>query len=83
MSKLNSARSNHTYRRVSYATMHTDGALWYNDACKWLRLRHQVYETGMKNIMERFIQQIKDRTEFFDDHFPCRKINCNRLDVHN
>jgi hypothetical protein len=23
--------------------------------------------------MERFIQQIKDRTECFDDHFPCNK----------
>ncbi len=41
----------------------TDGAKWYNDACKWLRLKHQVYDTELKNIMERFIHQIKDRTE--------------------
>lgn len=26
--------------------------------------------------MERFIQHIKDRTECFDDHFPCRKPEC-------
>jgi transposase-like protein len=58
----------------------TDGAKWYNDACKWLRLKHQVYGTKLKNLMERFIQHIKDRTECFDDHFPCRKKdnNCDR-----
>ena len=61
----------------------TDGARWYNDACKWLRLNHQVYGTELKNIMERFIQHIKDRTECFDDHFPCRKRNCNRRHVSN
>jgi hypothetical protein len=35
-------------------------------------------ETELKNIIERFIQQIKDRTECFDDHFPCRIIKCDR-----
>jgi putative transposase len=56
----------------------TDGGKWYSLACRWLRLKHQVYGTGLKNIMERFIQHIKDRTECFDDHFPCRKPDCNR-----
>jgi transposase-like protein len=51
--------------------IYTDGAQWYIDACKWLRLKHIVYGTELKNIMERFIQQIKDGTECFDDHFPC------------
>ena len=51
----------------------TDGAYWYNTACRWLRLSHQMYGAELKNIMERFIQYIKDRTECFDDHFPCRK----------
>ena len=43
----------------------TDGTLdgIYMDACKWLRLKHQVYATEL-NIMERFIQKIKDRTEY-------------------
>ena len=50
----------------------TDCAQWYNDACRWLRLDHRVYGTELKNIMERFIQHIKDRTECFDDYFPCR-----------
>ena len=33
--------------------------------------------------MERFVQKIKDRTECFDDHFPCTKDDCNRLHVYN
>ena len=41
----------------------TDGALWYDIVCKWLRLQHQVYGTELKNLIKRFIQQIKDRTE--------------------
>jgi putative transposase len=61
----------------------TDGARWYNDVCKWLRLNHQVYDSELKNLMERFVQQIKDRTECFDDHFPCRKHNCNKQHVWN
>src|SRR5215211_2610743 len=41
----------------------TDGAQWYNNACRWLRLEHHLYGTELKNLMERFIQQhIKDRT---------------------
>jgi transposase-like protein len=35
----------------------TDGAHWYNDACRWLRLTHQVYGIELKNLMERFIHQ--------------------------
>jgi putative transposase len=61
----------------------TDGAHWYNDACGWLRLDHRVYGTELKNVMERFIQHIKDRTECFDDNFPCRKENCDRQHVWN
>jgi len=63
----------------------TDGALWYNnDACRWLlRLKHIVYGTELKNIMERFMQYLKDRTECFDDHFPCRKSDCDRQHIWN
>jgi putative transposase len=59
--------------RYGRKPIYTDAARWYNDACKWLGLKHQVYDNGLlKNLMERFVQQIKDRTECFDDHFPCR-----------
>jgi hypothetical protein len=33
--------------------------------------------------MERFIQHIKDRTECFDDHFPCKSHGCNRKHICN
>ncbi len=52
-----------------------------------VQLRLQVDEressgicgTGLKNITKRFIKYIKDRTECFDDHFHCRKPDCDRL----
>jgi putative transposase len=70
-------------RRFGRKPVFTDGGLWYSLACRWLRLKHQVYGTAMKNLMERFIQHIKDRTECFDDHFPCRKQDCDRQHVWN
>jgi putative transposase len=76
----------HLRHRYGRKLVYTDGARWYNDACRWLRLRHIIYGTEMKNLMERFVQQIKDRTECFDDHFPCRrrrKENCDRQHVWN
>lgn len=30
-------------RYGSRKPIHTDGAPWYDDACKWLRLKHHVY----------------------------------------
>jgi putative transposase len=55
-----------------------------HEACKWLRLKHEVYDTELKmNKMERFIQKIKDRTERYDDYFPCMKWNCDRMHIHN
>ncbi|HXG06419.1 MAG TPA: hypothetical protein VNI77_03735 [Nitrososphaera sp.] len=73
-----------------YIRTHTDGARWYNNEASswWLRLRHHVYGTELKkkkkNLMEWFIQNIKDRTECFDDYFPCRKkVGCDRQHVWN
>jgi transposase-like protein len=70
-------------KRFGRKRIFTDGGRWYKDkdACKWLRLKHQVYSTELKNvIMERIIQKIiEDRTEcFIDDHFPYRSESCNR-----
>jgi len=42
-------------------TIYTDGAsYYYNQACKWLRIKHIVYDDNDngKNIMERAIQYI-------------------------
>jgi putative transposase len=60
-----------------------EGAQWYTDACRWLRFKHFIYGTQLKNIMERFIQHIKDRIECFDDNFPCRIKRCSRQHVDN
>jgi putative transposase len=62
----------------------TDQARWYDEACRWLRLPHHNYPVKEKNLIERFIQKVKDRTECFDDSFPCRKEGgCDRNHVWN
>ena len=43
-------------------TVYTDGAYYYDQACRWLRIKHLVYDNKDKNMMERAIQYIKDRT---------------------
>jgi putative transposase len=55
----------------------TDGGTWYPpQACQFLKLKHHLHSSFEKSIIERTIQYIKDRTEGFDDYFPCRKKNC-------
>ena len=54
----------------------TDGGTWYPQACRFLKLRHHTHSNYEKNTIERTIQYIKDRTESFDDYFPCQKDNC-------
>ncbi len=53
----------------------TDGGTWYPMACRFLGLKHHLYSYLEKSIIERTIQYIKDRTESFDDYFPCREEN--------
>ncbi|MDR4490481.1 MAG: hypothetical protein R2685_06215 [Candidatus Nitrosocosmicus sp.] len=48
-------------------------------ACKFLGLDHHIHSffgKEEKSLIERAIQYIKDRTERFDDYFPCRLENC-------
>jgi putative transposase len=52
------------------------GCTWYPQACKFLRLEHHLHSSFEKSIIERTIQYVKDRTECFDDYFPCRKNKC-------
>ena len=59
----------------------TDGGTWYPQACKFLNLYHHLHSAYEKSIIERTIQYIKDRTECFDDYFPCRKKNCKLTHV--
>ena len=69
---------NHGKRLVS-----TDGGTWYPQACRFLRLKHHVHSSFEKSIIERTMQYIKDRTERFDDYFPCKIKNCKLNHVRN
>ncbi len=53
----------------------TDGGTWYPQACKFLNIDHHIHSSYEKSVIERTMQYIKDRTEGFDDCFPCRMKN--------
>ena len=61
----------------------TDGGTWYPQACRFLRLSHHIHSSFEKSLIERTMQYIKDRTESFDDYFPCRLKNCKLKHVRN
>ena len=61
----------------------TDGGTWYPQACGFLKVDHHIHSPFEKSIIERTVQYIKDRTECFDDYFPCRKENCKLKHVLN
>ena len=54
----------------------TDGGTWYPQACQFLKLRRHIHSSFEKSIIERTMQYIKDRTENFDNYFPCKKNKC-------
>jgi putative transposase len=54
----------------------------YDEACRWLRMPDSNYPME-ENLIERSIQEVQDRTECFDDSFPCRKVGCDRSHVWN
>jgi transposase-like protein len=56
----------------------TDGAQYYRTACKFLNLEHDVYGLRLRNLMERIVQYVKDRTRDFDDYIPCRRGRCDK-----
>ena len=61
----------------------TDGGTWYPMACRFLGLEHHIHSPLEKSLIERTMQYIKDRTECFDDYFPCRMKNCKMKHVSN
>ena len=67
-------------RRYGKCNISTDGATWYPQACRFLKLKHHVHSFYEKSIIERTIQYVKDRTESFDDYFPCRKERSCKLE---
>jgi putative transposase len=64
-------------------TVYSDGGTWYPEACVSLGLKHRLHSSYEKSIVERTIEYLKDRTEAFDDYFPCiRNGICNLQHVH-
>ena len=66
----------HIIKEYGEHPVSTDGGTWYPQACKFLKLNHHIHSPFEKSIIERTMQYIKDRTENFDDYFPCRKKKC-------
>ena len=67
-------------------TVYTDGGTWYPQACNFLHLKHRFHSSLKKSLIERVIQYFKDRTESFDDYYPCvdnKKRNCNHQHLYN
>jgi putative transposase len=63
--------------------VYSDGGSWYPEACNSLGLKHILHSPFEKSIIERAIEYVKDRTESFDDYYPCRKsiVDCNQIHV--
>jgi putative transposase len=61
----------------------TDGGTWYPMACRFLKLRHHIHSPLEKSLIERTMQYVKDRTESFDDYFPCKVKNCKLKHLRN
>ena len=66
-------------------TIYTDGGTWYPQACNFLGLKHRLHTPLEKSLIERVMQYFKDRTECFDDYYPCinKNNNCDLLHVYN
>src|ERR1051326_2573260 len=91
-----SLRINKKVWKKSSSTDGGDGGTWYPQAYRFLKLRHHTHSLTHSSyyysyyyeksiIIERTIQYIKkiDRTEMFDDYFPCQKDNCTLKHVRN
>ncbi|HKG89375.1 MAG TPA: hypothetical protein VKA95_13715 [Nitrososphaeraceae archaeon] len=57
------------YNRYSYS-----GSMKHNRGIA----RHRLHSSFEKSVIERAMEYVKDRTENFDDYYPCRKrSDCN------
>ncbi len=52
----------------------TDDGIQYPITCRFLNIISHFILPYEKSIIERTMQYIKDKTECFDDYFPCRKM---------
>ncbi len=70
-------------KRYGRHPVYTDGASWYPEACSSLGLEHRLLNDEYRSLIERAIETVKDRTEAFDDHHPCRRKGCSLNHVKN
>jgi putative transposase len=64
-------------------TVYSDGGTWYPEACISVGLQHRLHSPYEKSIVERTIEYLKDRTEAFDDYYPCMRDGlCNLRHVY-
>jgi putative transposase len=68
--------------------VYTDGGTWYPQACIFLHLKHRLHSPLENSLIERVMQYFKDRTECFDDYYPCinndkSNNNCDLEHVYN
>jgi putative transposase len=63
--------------------VYSDGGSWYPEACISLGLKHRLHSSYEKSIVERTTEYLKDRTEAFDDYYPCIRTGlCNLQHVY-
>jgi putative transposase len=72
------------YGKHTYTVYSDYGGTWCPEAFVSLGLKHRLHSSYEKSIVERAIEYLKDRTEAFDDYFPCiiRNGLCNLQHVH-
>jgi putative transposase len=65
-------------------TVYSDGGSWYPEECHYIGLKHLLHSPFERSIVERTIEYLKDRTEAFNDYYPCMKAgSCNLQHVNN
>ncbi|MGD1838265.1 MAG: hypothetical protein ACPKPY_09460 [Nitrososphaeraceae archaeon] len=52
-------------------------------AYDFLELKHRLHSSFEKSLIERVMQYFKDRTECFNDYYPCINNNRNLVHVYN
>jgi putative transposase len=57
-------------------TVYSNGGIWHQEACNSIGFEHKLHSSYEKSIIERIVENLKDRTEDFDDYHPCMKVEC-------
>ncbi|MFQ6075316.1 MAG: hypothetical protein ACE5Z5_04165 [Candidatus Bathyarchaeia archaeon] len=70
-------------KRYGRHPLYPDWAPSCPEACRRLGLPHRPLTPRLKGLLERAVQRLKDRTEGFDDHLPCRRAGCGLGHVRN